>query len=80
MTTLDVTGQPGGPSPDEQARVDAEQLKLVNEIRVRTQEDERIRTAEIQSRQDAATDEKRTVLEQVRALTKRVEALEDKVK
>jgi len=37
---FDVTGQPGGPSPEEQARVDEEQRQLIEKIKKARAENE----------------------------------------
>lgn len=78
---LDVAGQPGGPSPDEQAQVDAEQLALIEQVRATLAPMEEAERLLVQAKLDkaaAAMGERRDLIEAVRALTARVELLEAK--
>jgi hypothetical protein len=78
---VDVAGQIGGPSPEEQARVDAEQKALIDQINA---EREPAEMAERQAmnakieRAIAADAARRSLIERVKLLEARVAALENR--
>lgn len=75
----DVTGQPGGPSPEEQALVDQEQAELVARLRAEQApilEAEQNARDERYARAMAAANARKDLESMVRALAVRVEALE----
>lgn len=75
----DVAGQVGGPSPDIQKTVDDEQRQLIARIRAARapleEEETRIRD-EARDRELRARAERRELIEMVKNLRERVEALE----
>jgi hypothetical protein len=79
--TLDVTGQPGGPSPEIQAQVDAEQAALIERIKAERAPIEAAARAAIQQRMDkaaAAQSGRADLVKMIEDLTRRVAALETK--
>jgi hypothetical protein len=79
--TIDVTGQVGGPSPEEQARVDAEQAELVSTIRAKHAEEERERRKVLDERIQRAMEaaaERSSLLERMKLLEARVTMLESR--
>ncbi len=77
----DVCGQPGGPSPEVQAMVDAEQAELIAEMRKQRAAQERVDQDELDRRVHEAKQaiKSRQALEQtVAELKKRVATLEGK--
>lgn len=80
---LDVTGQVDGPSPEEQAIVDAEQVGIIAGIKAERAPIDEAERAALQAKIDAANEAaqvRRDLMEAVKALTARVVLLEAKVK
>lgn len=78
---LDSTGQPGGPSHEEQARVDAEQIALMAELKQRRDEENEAERANHEAKLERArvAVQRRADLETtVAELVKRVSDLEKK--
>jgi hypothetical protein len=82
---IDVAGQPGGPSPEEQARVDAEQREIMARIRA---EGEAAAQAERDAGNDVASKVEKAartriytadLKKEIDALTQRFTELEGKV-
>lgn len=75
---VDVCGQPGGPSPEEQARVDAEQLEFMERRKSEwkaAKDDERAKGVDVGSKVEKAARAPRILTAD---LLKRIEALEAK--
>lgn len=79
--TLDVAGQPGGPSPEEQAAVDAEQLALIEQIKAdrapAEAEEARLRDEKLQ-RAIEAQSERQSMAERLKLVEARLTVLEAK--
>lgn len=81
ITHYDVTGQPNGPHPDEQNRVDQEQRDLMAQMKVERDKAEAQERANNQAKLERAEQAKQKQIDrdaQFADLQKRVEALEGK--
>lgn len=77
--TLDVAGQPGGPPPEVQAAVDAEQLALIERIKAEREPDEAADRARMNDKIEAAMAaqaERRSFVARIELLEARVKVLE----
>ncbi len=78
---LDSAGQPGGPSPEEQARVDAEQIALIERIKAERAPDEAADRARMEAKIEAALaaqSERRSLVARLELLEARVTVMEAK--
>lgn len=79
--SIDVTGQPGGPSPEEQAAVDAQQRALVDKILAERApgeaEQRRILDEKLQKAIEAAS-ERQSFAERLKLVEARLTVLEAK--
>lgn len=75
---IDVAGQPGGPSPDIQAQVDAEQLELMAKQAAERAPIEEEARRKLQEKLDKANAERGAILDLIRSMDARLKALEAK--
>lgn len=76
---VDVAGQPGGPSPEEQAIVDEEQAQFIARYKAEMAPIEEEARRKLQEKLDAAIAERTSLVEMVRSHEARLKIIEAKL-